>query len=693
MDSEIGVSLSAPSTNRDSVETESQKPKRGTSAHTTWAHARTARDGEDSSRKFCIHCTETPPYGTSVTTNMRKHLESKHGIIINRTPGPTLTETAQQLQQLYVRARTSGQIEEIDTQVYRKYLNQNAINEALVALIVVRNLPFRVVNWPEFHTFCQTLNPESSDFITTAHSQIKKKIEQSWQTHQDVVRKKLQSALSSIHLSLDIWTSPNRLLLLGICAHFVDRNQEKQSKALLALRTVANHSGQEQFDTLLSVLKDYGIVRKLGSIVCDNASPNDTLCRTVEDYLDQEEDIEWDSKYRRIRCTGHIINLAVQAFLFQDIIEIEQLESYDQQEEKGELGDEEERRTNFRVLGPLGKLHNIVVHIRSSAGRTKEFKILAERMIPLDNRTRWNSWHEMLVVADQKAGAIDTYTKNHFATLEADYLSPEDWKRLRTIKEFLQPFHRATLETQGDHATIDSVLFTMDILIQYFETALVSKLPLISSNTNIIRQSEHASDKEFSSRIRNGWEIFDKYYSKTDDSPLYAAALILHPNRRTKYIEANWKTKWVKPVLKKVKSLWESYREKAPAPITSLFHERRSQKQELDAFDRIAQKLEKYTRPASEDEYQDYCAGEPYDIGKISALEWWCQDQQRKRWPRLSYMAIDILSIPAMSDEPERVFSGSRRTVSWDRAQLGAETLEKVECLKHWKRSGISEID
>jgi len=54
-------------------------------------------------------------------------------------------------------------------------------------------------------------------------------------------------------------------------------------------------------------------------------------------------------------------------------------------------------------------------------------------------------------------------------------------------------------------------------------------------------------------------------------------------------------------------------------------------------------------------------------------------------------MAIDILSIPAMSDEPERIFSGARRTVSWERAQMGAKNLEKVECLKYWKRSGISD--
>jgi hypothetical protein len=52
-------------------------------------------------------------------------------------------------------------------------------------------------------------------------------------------------------------------------------------------------------------------------------------------------------------------------------------------------------------------------------------------------------------------------------------------------------------------------------------------------------------------------------------------------------------------------------------------------------------------------------------------------------------MAIDILLIPPMSDEPERVFSGGRRTVAWDRVQMEAETIEMRECLKHWKRSGI----
>src|SRR5258708_29378592 len=109
-----------------------------------------------------------------------------------------------------------------------------------------------------------------------------------------------------------------------------------------------NHTGNEQFITFFSVLQDYGIVRKFGSIVCDNATTNDTLCRTVGKYLWKEENIEWDPKFRRIRCTGYVINLAVQAFLFQNSIEMEQLSSYEEEEIIGEEKNEMGRRDIFR---------------------------------------------------------------------------------------------------------------------------------------------------------------------------------------------------------------------------------------------------------------------------------------------------------------------------------------------------------
>ncbi|EXM12509.1 hypothetical protein FOTG_18990 [Fusarium oxysporum f. sp. vasinfectum 25433] len=43
-----------------------------------------------------------------------------------------------------------------------------------------------------------------------------------------------------------------------------------------------------------------------------------------------------------------------------------------------------------------------------------------------------------------------------------------------------------------------------------------------------------------------------------------------------------------------------------------------------------------------------------------------------------------------MSADPERTFSGARRTISWNRMLLGASTIENGECLKSWIRSGIT---
>ena len=52
-------------------------------------------------------------------------------------------------------------------------------------------------------------------------------------------------------------------------------------------------------------------------------------------------------------------------------------------------------------------------------------------------------------------------------------------------------------------------------------------------------------------------------------------------------------------------------------------------------------------------------------------------------------MAINIYSIPAMSAEPERMFSGAKRTVSDLRGSLKGKIIELLEYLKSWFRLGV----
>src|SRR5271165_2545510 len=240
-----------------------------------------ARSTEKKGNKYCKYCQEDskdPVYGTTNSQNMRMHIKRKHQIDIELSSSQVQTAALQQLKELYYQAESSSQTSEIDTQVFRKQLDQDVINEALVSLIVVQNLPFTAVEWPELHAFCQVLNPELKDFVTTTHSQVKNKIEKAYEIHKDTIQKKLQSALTKIHLSVDIWTSPNRHLLLGVTRDFINCIEEKHLKTLLGLCLVAGYSGDNQFDVLLPLLQDYNIVQKLGAVVSDNSRTNDTLC-------------------------------------------------------------------------------------------------------------------------------------------------------------------------------------------------------------------------------------------------------------------------------------------------------------------------------------------------------------------------------------------------------------------------------
>ena len=62
-------------------------------------------------------------------------------------------------------------------------------------------------------------------------------------------------------------------------------------KTLLTLYIVKNHSKEEQFVVLLSVLQDYNIIKKLRAVVTNNSNTNDTLCQEIEDYLLSTENL------------------------------------------------------------------------------------------------------------------------------------------------------------------------------------------------------------------------------------------------------------------------------------------------------------------------------------------------------------------------------------------------------------------
>jgi hypothetical protein len=67
---------------------------------------------------------------------------------------------------------------------------------------------------------------------------------------------------------------------------------------------------------------------------------------------------------------------------------------------------------------------------------------------------------------------VDSYVWKWIEDLREDYLSLEDWETLQQYISFLKPFYRATLEAEGDNATIDQVLRSIDILVKHYKKSL-----------------------------------------------------------------------------------------------------------------------------------------------------------------------------------------------------------------------------
>ena len=92
----------------------------------------------------------------------------------------------------------------------------------------------------------------------------------------------------------------------------------------------------------------------------DNAYSNDTLIKLISEALKKDYGISYNYGERRLRCNGHVINLAVQAFLFGNTVD-----DYDFPEEQATTPSDEQLK-QWRRLGPLGKLYNINIYIMGS---------------------------------------------------------------------------------------------------------------------------------------------------------------------------------------------------------------------------------------------------------------------------------------------------------------------------------------
>ena len=300
---------------------------------------------------YCIQCCDKDkdedytPLAVSGTSNLIQHWKSKHGI--DKDGKPVKGETQNKRISLH------------DFKIWKLVFLQ---------WIVYCHIAFSQIENPYFKKLMSLLN-EGIAALIPGRKTIRKWIVDEFEKRKKELRRELRAARSNIHISFDLWTSPNYYAFMAIIAHYIDSKGDRQAK-LIALRSLdGEHTAENMAALLLKVFREYKIGSRIGFFMLDNASTNDVCVDLVLRKLYPGMNAK-QRRRRRLRCLGHVINLAAQAFLFGKKSQ-ETLEELDIAYHRHDF---EAIAKVWRKQGVLGRLHNIVRYIRMTPQRRAEWR-------------------------------------------------------------------------------------------------------------------------------------------------------------------------------------------------------------------------------------------------------------------------------------------------------------------------------
>ncbi|RKK66419.1 hypothetical protein BFJ69_g15414 [Fusarium oxysporum] len=213
----------------------------------------------------------------------------------------------------------------------------------------------------------------------------------------------------------------------------------------------------------------------------------------------------------------------------------------------------------WRSKGSIGKLHNIIHWVQRSCQRIEKLQLIENTALNLedkttynvvtDNAARWNSSEAMMERGYELRNALDSL-------VQAEVTEWNNYVARRT-QNGTKPMPK---KSRTKPAIVDDKMSVEDwsVITEYL--AILKPLKIATKRL----EGRPKEDEEPHLRIgcNLGWMKLDRYYTLTEDSPVYLAALILHPAFRWSTVESQWgdHPHWLVRGKAAVQELWEEYR-------------------------------------------------------------------------------------------------------------------------------------
>ncbi|XP_052903440.1 zinc finger BED domain-containing protein 4-like [Anopheles moucheti] len=578
----------------------------------------------------CRYCPKMIAIANRSTSNLRRHIKSKHPSITLKKAEPTRTSPS-----------TSRAVEQTESEPdVSMNLNYNTVNlpsviaepltakkasqldEALLETICHECLPFDIVEGDTFKEFIRLLNPsyELPSRKTLSNGLLLENYVGVLDTVTSCVFK-----TKSVALTLESWTNYNNTSYTAVTAHYINDDFELCSN-LLQCFEISNHcTSHDIADWLKRVMKIFEIDHKVQAFVTDNSA---NMKAAIEEI-----------NVSHLPCFAHTLNHIIQ------------------------------KAIETSIIGTVDEIRQIVKFFKENSSAGQKF-VETQNKLNLPNlklkqnvATRWNSTFDM----------IERFHKNKTPILTCldimnvkNNLTNNDWTIMEQSMQVLSNFDHATKVLLAEKSAILSQIGLLTHI-------LLKKIKMLSDG------GMEPSVRKLRSSLVEGLSDSGKPYIQNQ---LVCRAMILDPRIKGHVFENDvqlydetYKSiiETIIPLKIQATSTLESFK---PNSFASLNHQ--------TLFDDFATSIRcaQSRTPELEAklELDEYLRMNCIELSEDPFL-WWKTNETK--FPALFQVVQNILYIPATSVPCERIFSKAGQIYCDKRSKLSPNRMSEVLFLQH----------
>ncbi|KZV50209.1 zinc finger BED domain-containing protein DAYSLEEPER-like [Dorcoceras hygrometricum] len=635
-----------------------QPTKRRKKKSIVWEHFTIETVGPGCRRACCKQCKQSFAYSTGSKVAGTSHL--KRHIAKGTCPVVLRNQEKNQLVPFSAPSKM-GTISNTPKRRYRTasvpYVTFDAdqCRHEIAKMIIMHDYPLHIVEHPGFVSFVQNLQPR---FDMVSFNTVQGDCVATYLREKQSIQKVIMGVPGRICLTLDMWSSCRTTGYVFVTGQFFDNDWKMHHKLLNVIMEPYPDSDTAFSHSVAACLSDWSMDGKLFSVTI-NQPLSERAIDNLRALLSVKNPLMLSGQLLLENCLARSLSSIVRDAL-------------------------------YTAKGIVDKVRDSVKYVKTSESLEEKFLDLKQKLqvpssknLVLDDQTKWNTTYEMLLAASELReifSCLDTSDPDY-----KDAPTMEDWKQIETFCTYLKPlFDIANLLTTTTTLTTNT----------FFHEAWKIQLELARATTS--------EDPFISSLTKSMLDNFDKYWKSC--CFILAIAVVMDPRFKMKLVEFSFSKiygdeadSYVKVVNEGIHELFQEY-VALPLPLTPAYAEESANgttvklEEAQDAvvsnnglagladFDMYMIETNSQQSKSELDQYLEESLLPRVHI--FDVMGWW--KLNRTKYPTLSKMARDILSIPVCTVPGSSVFDMEPREMDSYRCSLRPETVEALICAKNW---------